>query len=201
MSQQLPEEWFVRDERVNAAVSWVVTAVIAAIAVLAFFAGLLAILTIASVAAFVAVVPPLVAQRWTRTVSWPLLVIAAIPLAVGTGQPGFFGEVVIGVSVATLALLVVVALQLVTSVRMTPGFAIAFVVVATLATAGFWAVGSAASNVLFGTRFVQTNDELMYVFTAAAIAGVVAGLLFRWYFRRLLARDGASAAEEPEVVA
>lgn len=196
MSRQLPEEWFVRDARVNAAISWVVTVVLAGIAVAAFLAGLLAVLAVAAVATFVAVVPPLVAGAWTRTISWPLLAIAAIPLVVGTGQPGFFGEVIIGLSVATLALLVVVALQLVTTVRMTPNYAIAFVVIATLATAGFWAVGSAASAVLVGTAFVETNDELMYVFTATAVAGVGAGLVFRWYFRRLLSREAVQPPEE-----
>lgn len=196
MSRQLPEEWFVRDARINAAISWTITIALVAIAVLAFLAGLLAILAVAAVAAFVAIVPPAVASTWTRTISWPLLAIAAIPLAVGTGQPGFFGEVIIGLSVATLALLVVVALQLVTTVRMTPNFAIVFVVIATLATAGFWAVGSAASAVLVGTAFVETNDALMYVFTAAAVAGLGAGLVFRWYFRRLLSRDAARAPEE-----
>ncbi|MFC7138094.1 hypothetical protein ACFQRB_19715 [Halobaculum litoreum] len=201
MSQQLPEEWFVRDERVNAGIAWTITAVLAAIAVAAFLGGLLAMTAVAAVATFVAVVPPAVARTWRRTVSWPLLLVAAVPLAFGTGRPGFFGGVVVGVSVATLALLVVVALQLVTSVRMTPGFAIVFVVIATLATAGFWAVGSAASAVLFETAFVETNDQLMVVFTAAAVAGVGAGLLFRWYFRRLLARDGERAAEDPEATA
>ena len=199
MSRQLPEEWFVRDERLNAGIAWAITAVLAATAVVAFLAGLLAMTAVAAVATVVAVVPPLVARTWTRTVSWPLLLVSAVPLAVGTGQPGFFGDVVVGVSVATLALLVVVALQLVTAVRMTPGFAVVFVVVATLATAGFWAVGSAASAVLFGTAFLQTNEQLMTLFTAAAVAGVGAGLLFRWYFRRLLAREDDRVADEPEV--
>ncbi|MFC7068586.1 hypothetical protein [Halobaculum lipolyticum] len=201
MSHQLPEEWVVRDARVNAGIAWTVTAVLALVAVVAVLDGLLAMAAVAAVATFVAVVPPLVARAWTHTVSWPLLLVASVPLAVGTGRPGFLGDVVVGVSVATLALLVVVALQLVTSVRMTPGFAVVFVVIATLATAGFWAVGSAASAVLFGTRFLETNDELMAVFTAAAVAGVGAGLLFRWYFRRLLVRDGEATAEEPEVAA
>lgn len=196
MSQQLPEEWFVQDERINATVAWALTAVFVGIALLAFLNGLLVSMAVALVAAIVAVVPPLVGGTWTRTVSWPLLLVAAIPLAVGATAPTFFRVVVVGSSVATLGMLVVVALQLTTTVRMTPAFAVFFVTLATLATAGWWAVGSAVSARYLGTRFVQTNDELMLVFTAAAIGGIVAGLLFRWYFRRLLARESDALTEE-----
>ena len=201
MSQQLPEEWFVRDERINAAIAWFFTAVLVAVAVLSFLSGLLVSTALAAVAAFVAVVPALASRIWTRTVSWPLVLLASLPLAFGTAQPGFFREFVVGLSVATLAMLVVVALQLVTSVRMTPAFAVFFVALTTTATAGFWAVGSAASAAWFGTRFVETNDELMVIFTAALLSGIVGGLLFRWYFRRQLGAARDLAATDEEVVA
>lgn len=196
MSQQLPEEWFVQDERINAAVSWVVTAFLAGVALLSFLNGLLVHTAVATVAVLVAVVPAVVSGTWTRTVSWPLLLLASLPLVVGAVRPTFFRDLVVGLSVATLSMLVVVSLQLVTAVRMTPDFAVFFVVLTTLATAGFWAVGSAYSAANFGTRFVETNDELMVVFTAAAVAGVAAGLSFRWYFRRQLARNVGERAEE-----
>mgnify|MGYP000049290457 CR=1 FL=1 len=50
MSRQLPEEWFVRDARVNAAISWVITVTLAGIAVAAFLVGLLEVLALAAVA-------------------------------------------------------------------------------------------------------------------------------------------------------
>ena len=84
---------------------------------------------------------------------------------------------------------VVVALELTTAIRITPQFAIFFTVIATLATAGFWAVGSAASAAYLGTMFVGTNTELMTTFTASLIAGVIAGGLFWLYFRRRLAAN------------
>ncbi|MFB6131498.1 MAG: hypothetical protein ABEJ28_11845 [Salinigranum sp.] len=43
---------------------------------------------------------------------------------------------------------------------------------------------------------MATNEELMIVFTAAAVAGVVAGLLFRWYFRRQLAANVERGTDE-----
>ncbi|WP_440008976.1 hypothetical protein [Halomicrococcus sp. SG-WS-1] len=189
MSHSLPEEWFIKDTRVNAAIAWVFAVIFVVIAVVSFLQILFVEMVMAALAAFVAISPAVVYRSWTRTVPWPLLVVASLPLLVGTFQPILFEELVTGVSVAILAMLVVVALELTSAVRMTPRFAVFFTVIATLATAGFWAVGSAASAAYLGTTFVETNDELMLIFTDMLVAGVLTGLLFRWYFRRRLAAN------------
>lgn len=118
------------------------------------------------------------------------MLLASAPLILGVYQPTFFREVVVGVGVAALGMLLVVALQMTTSVGMTPGFAVFFVVLTTLAFAGFWAVGSAASAATLGTPFVGTNAELVHVFSAALVGGLVGGGVFRWSFRRRLRRTG-----------
>ena len=197
MSQSLPEEWFIRDTRVNAAIAWAFGIVFGVIAAVSFLRVLFPEMVIATIAAFVAIVPAVVYRSWTRTVPWPLLLVASLPLLIGTFRPTVFDEIVTGVSVATLAMLIVVALELTSSVRMTPRFAVFFTIIATLATAGFWAVGSAASARYLGTNFVSTNDELMIVFSATLVAGVATGVLFRWYFRRRLAAN----VERPKEVA
>lgn len=186
MSGQLPEEWFVRDARRNATIAWLLVGVLVFVAIRAFLDVLLVRMALAAVAAFVAIAPALTGRSWTRTVPWPLLVLCAVPLATGALEPSFFADFVTSLSIAALGMLVVVALQLTSSVRMTPNFAVFFVVLATMATAGFWAVGSAVSARYLGTAFVGTNDDLMLVFTAATLAGLVAGALFRVYFRRRL---------------
>ncbi len=186
MSQQLPEEWFVRDTRINAAIAWLLVFALTIVAITAFLEFLLVRMALAAVSVFVAITPALVARSWTRTLPWPLLLVCTIPLSVGAIGLSFFGNFVTGLSIAALGMLVVVALQSTGSVRMTPNFAVVFVVLATMATAGFWAVGSAASAEYLGTTFVETNDELMIIFTAATLAGFVAGGLFRVYFRRRL---------------
>ncbi|WP_255151111.1 hypothetical protein [Halorarius halobius] len=186
MEQSLPEEWFIKDARVNAAIAWLLTGLLAATAVVYFLLGSLVVVAIAAVATTVAVVPAVVHRSWTRTVPWPMLLLAVVALLAGAFGPSFLGDVVFALAVAALAILVVVTLQLTTTVRMTPNFAIGFVVIATLATAGLWALGSAASARYLGTEFVETNDQLMLVFTAALAASVVSALLFRWYFARRL---------------
>lgn len=186
MSQQLPEEWFVSNSRINAAIAWVLVVTLIAVAITALMEFLLVRMALAAVAAFVAIAPALAGRTWTRTVPWPLLLVCTIPLSVGAIDAGFFADFVTGLSIAALGMLVVVALQSIGSVRMTPNFAVVFVVLATLSTAGFWAVGSAGSAQYLGTAFVETNEELMAVFTATTAAGFVAGGLFRLYFRRRL---------------
>lgn len=186
MSQQLPDTWFVRDARYNAVIVWVLVAVLLVVATVAFLEFLLARMALAAAAAFVAIAPAVAARSWTRTVPWPLLLVCALPLSVAVVEAGFVTNVVAGLSIAALGMLVVVAFQSLGVLRMTPTFAVVFVVLATMATAGFWAVGSAASARYLGTAFVSTNDELMVIFSAAALAGLLAGGLFRVYFRRRL---------------
>ena len=195
MSQSLPEEWFIEGSRVNAAIAWAFGVVFVATAVVSFLQVLFVEMALAAIAAFVAITPAVVYRSWTRTVPWPLLLVTALPLVVGTFRPTLFDELVTGVSVATLAMLVVVVLELTTAVRMTPRFAVFFTVIATLATAGFWAVGSAASAEYLGTAFVSTNRDLMVTFTATFLAGVGTGALFRWYFRRQLAENVEQGTE------
>ncbi|WP_171006566.1 hypothetical protein [Halalkalirubrum salinum] len=185
-SQQLPEEWFIKDSRINAAVSWLLVGALVVVAITALFDLLFVRMALIALAVFVAVIPAIVSGTWTRTVPWPLLLLCTIPLSIGGIGLSFLSDFITGLSVAALGMLVVVSLQLTGQVRMTPNFAVFFVVLATLATVGFWAVGSAASAQYLGTSFVETNDELMIIFTAATLAGFVAGGLFRVYFGRRL---------------
>jgi len=186
MSQQLPQEWLVRNSWTNALISWLLVGVLIGVAVNAFLEFLLVRMALAIVAGLVAIAPALVSGVWTRTVPWPLLLVCTLPLSAGAIGLSFFADFVTGLSIAALGMLVVVALQSTGSVRMTPNFAVLFVVLATMATAGFWAVGSAGSARYLGTAFIETNDDLMVIFTAATLAGVLAGGLFRVYFRRRL---------------
>lgn len=186
---------FVRDDRVNATVVWLLAGGLVVVAAAAVVNRAIPAAALAAVAAFVAVVPAVVTRSWTVAVPWPLLLVASLPLWLSTLLPSLYYVFVTGASVAALAMLVVVVLQMVTTVRMTPGFAVVFVTLATLATAGFWAVGSALSARYVGTAFVETNDELMVIFTAATVAGLLAGGAFRWYFRRALRGESRRPTE------
>lgn len=199
MTRILPDNWLVKHAKLNAVISWALTGVLA----VAVGAGLLnsqfSIVVLAGAAVIVAVIPALVSGSWMQTVPWPLLLAASFPILFGASG-SFFGFVMVGIGVAALAFLVAVTLQLTTTVRMTPNFAIGFVLICTLGTAGLWAVVSAASAKYLGSGFVETNDQLMHIFSAALVASIVSGLIFRWYFGRQLKRNlGSDSTEEQRV--
>jgi hypothetical protein len=198
MAGELPEEWFIRDERVNAAIAWLLAVGLVLVAVVNLLSVRLVPVILAGAAAAMAIVPAVVSRSWTRTVPWPLLLLASVPIVVGPFGSSFVQLVATGTGIAALGMLLIAVLQLSTSLRMTPRFALGSVFLMTLAVAGFWAVGSAASATYLGTWFVTTNDELMAVFTASLLGGLLGGLVFRWYFRRQLRREVTTVTTEVE---
>jgi len=124
---------------------------------------------------------------------WEVIALASLPVvgrAFATFDPA--SELLVYISVAALALVVAVELNLFTTVQMTVGFAITFVVFATLATAGVWALVRWALDLTLGTNTLLVpgetdeaiHDELMIEFVYSALAGLGAGLVFEGYFRR-----------------
>lgn len=144
-------------------------------------------------AAFVAgmVALPAVAFRdpWTMP-PWEVVLIAGLPV-VGRAVATFSvtSDVATYLSIAALALLVAVNLHLFTAVEMSVGFAVLFVVVATVAAAGAWALARWGADVWLGTELLfvpgVTEEEierrLMWEFVGSAVAGLVAGVFFQRY--------------------
>jgi hypothetical protein len=168
----------------NAALSWFLMGIVLTFAFTGVLVDRLVVAGFAVAVVAVGLAPVVASGSWRTMLPFPFLFVAALPLAISVFTPDFATDLVTALSIATLALLVVVDLHLLTAVRMTPGFATFFVVLVTMATAGFWAVGAGFAHATWGTPFVRTNRHLMYVFVAATIGGLVAGVVFRWYFRR-----------------
>ena len=182
----------------NAALGWMFVGVLAVAAGGAVFDGrpLWAGFTLTLVA--LAVAPAVAFRRLDAMVPWEVLALASVPalgrlLIVGqtVGGVTLTGRVTTYVAVAAAALIIAVELDVFTPVRMTHSFAVLFVVVATVATAGVWAEARWLSDTLLGTSvLLDGRDEhvvetaLMWDFVAATVAGVVAGVVFEYYFRR-----------------
>jgi hypothetical protein len=127
---------------------------------------------------------------------WELLLLASLPLLGRTvATVPVTSDLATYLSVAAVALIVAVELQAFTTVEMTPRFAVGFVVVATLAAAGAWAVVRFGLDATFGTQFLGVppapgaegdprERALMLEFVYSTVAGVLAGLIFEGYFRR-----------------
>lgn len=179
--------------RRNAVVGWVVVAFLGASVVGNALGGERLWAGFVAVVLALAVIPPVVNRDWTVMLPWEVLVVAALP-AVGRSfaTVELTSDLAVYLSVAALALVVAVELHAFTPVRMTYGFAVFFVVVATMATAGTWAVARWSLDVLLGTQFLLEpgvderviHDELMFEFVYSTVAGLVGGAVFELYFRR-----------------
>ena len=151
----------------------------------------------AAVAAL-ALVPAVRYRDPVTMLPWEVLLVASLPVVgrtfvVGQRVGGFTltGRVTTYLAVAAVALIIAVELDVFTPVRMNEAFALLFVVVATTAAAGMWAVAQWVSDLYLGTSLLLDGRpeavierELMWDFVAATLAGLLAGLLFEYYFRR-----------------
>ncbi|MFD1635058.1 hypothetical protein ACOZ4L_04880 [Haloplanus ruber] len=184
--------------RLNAALGWAFVGVLLVSGAVAVASGrpLWAGFTVALVA--LAVAPAVGLRRVDAMVPWEVLALASVPalgrlLVIGqtVGGVTLTGRITTYVAVAAAALIIAVELDVFTPVRMTHSFAVLFVVVATVATAGLWAEARWLSDTLLGTAILLdgrpehvVETALMWDFVAATVAGAVAGVVFEYYFRR-----------------
>ena len=182
-----------RTSRLNAAIGWLLTAVIVLTAVTNVFLGNLLWAGFAMVVGGLSVLPAVARRDPLVMIPWEVFVLAALPLLGYTfGINVAFREVTTYLSVAALALIVAVELQLFTNVEMNYQFALLFVVVSTLALAGLWAVSRWLSDLYLGTTLLLDpaleedviEEHLMWEFVASAVAGLLAGGVFELYVRR-----------------
>lgn len=182
----------VRDERVNATLGWLLIGTTFLIAGWSLAVGNLLWSGFAAVCGLTTVVPPIVRRSPREMLPWELLALLAGAVVIG----GF--DVLVTptgyVATAALALVVAVLVDIYTTVEMTSWFSVAFVVVTTTALAGVWGVTQFAADTVLGTTRLATNADMMWDFVLATAVGIVAGLLFELYFRRLGSRAGHRAS-------
>lgn len=190
-------ETLLSDRRINAGIGWVLIVVVAVGVVESLIDLDLVWATVSGFVVFLAVLPAVASRNPRVMVPWEVLLLATLPLIVRSlAASGPLGDVAAYVSVATVALIIAVELDVFTTVKMTTSFAVIFVVITTLATAGGWAVIQWLSDVYLGTTFLYPSpppvseavdaaalDSLMWDFVAATAAGILAGIVFALYFR------------------
>ncbi|QCS42464.1 hypothetical protein [Natrinema versiforme] len=173
-----------RSGRTNALLAWLVVGVLATVFVesaldfdrqwLVFVAGV----------GTVVLIPPVAYGEWRVMLPWELLVIATLPILVRGLFGGSVGTFAAYLAVAGLALLITVELHMFTSLQVTHWFAIAFVVLTTLASVAAWTMVRWNLDRAFGTSYLSTNEVLMAEWLSVTVAGLAAGVLFDAYFRR-----------------
>ncbi|WP_128475837.1 hypothetical protein [Halorussus pelagicus] len=175
----------VEDERVNAGLGWALVAFLAVVSAEEMLDGHLLWAGFTAFVGALALVPTVAKRDWIVMLPWEVLALAALPIF-GRSMATFpsASRVATYLSVAALALIVAVELHAFTTVEMTHWFAVLFVVVATIATSGIWAVVQWLSDIYLGTAFIRSEHRLMWDFVAATVIGGMAGVVFEWYFRR-----------------
>ncbi|WP_132059958.1 hypothetical protein [Halorussus amylolyticus] len=177
----------VEDQRVNAGLAWLLVGFLLLVAVESVLDGDLLWAGFAVFVAGVAVVPAVSYRDPEVMLPWEVLLLAALPiLGRALATMVFTTRVATYLSVAALALIIAVELHVFSTVKMTHWFAVLFVVVATIATAGVWAVVQWVSDLYLGTAFIESEHRLMWDFVAATVVGGMAGVVFEWYFRRFV---------------
>jgi hypothetical protein len=188
------------DRRTNAALAWAFTALLLLTAVEEGWAGDYPSAVFAAAVAALTAVPAAEYRSPWVTLPWEVVGLAALPAvgrALAVTELG--GALATYLAVAAVALIVAVELHAFTPVRMSYGFAVGFVVVATTATAGLWALTRWAAHLWLGTPFVASEADLMWEFVGATAAAPLAAAGFRLYFgRELLAGRLPSAVDRVE---
>lgn len=188
----------------NAALGWVLVGCLVVIAVVQLFSGGVLWTGFILAVAVLAAIPPVAYRNPLAMLPWEVIALATVPaisraFVVGQQVNGMTltGRVTTYLAVAAVALIVAVEIDVFTPVRMNYSFAVLFVAITTTATAGVWAVAQWVSDIYLGTTFLlgraseaEVSNALMWDFVAATVAGVLAGLLFEYYFRRV--RDVSS---------
>ncbi|SEO69433.1 hypothetical protein SAMN04487948_104211 [Halogranum amylolyticum] len=199
----------VERRQVNAVLGWLLVGFLAVVAVAALLRRDLLWAGFTLVVVALAIVPAVAARNPRSMLPWEVIALASLPMlarvvVVGQRVDGITltGRVTTYLAVAAVALIIAVELDVFTSVKMNYSFAVLFVVIATMAAAGVWAVAQWLSDLYLGTGFLVDRNtgatpetELMWDFVAATVAGVGAGFLFEFYFRRRRDRQAALLEE------
>lgn len=113
---------------------------------------------------------------------WPLLFGAAVAVVARTIE--LYPEIAGYLAITTLALLIVVELDVFTPIELGHRFAVSFGVLTTMAIEALWIVAQFYSDQWLGTEFLSTQLELQKDIVIVTMVGFVVGGLFYWYFDR-----------------
>ncbi len=146
----------IRDGRTNAVIAWALVAILTAVFVESVFEADYRWILFVSVVGFVVLVPPVAFREWRVMLPWELLVLAWLPILARGLVGGTVGTFASYLSLAALALLVIVELHMFTDLALTHWFAIGLVVLTTLPR---WRSGRSSGGTPTGFSGVVTRDQ------------------------------------------
>lgn len=178
------------DNRVNALVSWLVVAALVVAAVASVISGE-PVWAVFVAGGLVIVLLPMAVRRDPSVMPpWELLVFAVLPIASQfLVLPDVLADLTSYLALLAIGTLVVVELHVFSPVEMTLRFAVGFIVLVTMATAGVWEILQFASDVYLGTTLIVNKTMLMWDLVFATAIGLAASPFLAIYFRWIEAAD------------
>lgn len=175
----------IRDNRFNSVVAWLIVATIVLAAAVSVGVGDPAWAVFAAGGLAVSVLPAWVRRNPSVMAPWEILAFVALPISSQfLPLPDALADLTTFLAVLAVGVLVVVEIHVFSPVEMTARFAVVFVVLVTMATAGVWTIVQGAADVFLGTTLIRTKTTLMWdlVFATAIsiLASPVLALYFRW---------------------
>lgn len=129
-------------------------------------------------------VPPVYFEDRSALVPFEILLLLSLPFTLKGMEIGLVASHTLNyISASAVALLVVTELDTFTSFRTNSFFSVLFISFTTVAVSGLWAVTRWLSDIFTGTSLIASERILMWEFTAALIAGTIAGFFFKFYLK------------------
>ena len=173
-----------RDSRLNAVLGWMLVGLLGTVLTESVLDTDYGWILFVGVVAIIVLIPPVAYRDWRVMLPWELLVLALFPILVRALFGGTVETFATYLSLAAVALLVIVELHTFTSLSVTTWFAVALVVLTTLSAEAAWTIFRWNADNLLGTSFLLDNETLMVEWVYVTLAGIAAGVLFAGYFRR-----------------
>lgn len=130
---------------------------------------------------------------------WEITLILAAPMIIhysvgsrvlieNVGWWDDFASLALAMSLSTIGFLMTVELQMYTNVKMNRPFAVFFVVMFTLAAAGFWEIGLYFGDMIYGTHYQGSNSAVMNTLVWVLVGGILMGFFYTLYLRAMSER-------------
>lgn len=188
----------IRDNRINSAIAWVIVATLVLAAAVSVRIGEPVWAVFVAGCVGIIVLPAWVRRDPSVLPPWEILVFVTLPIASQfLPLSDALADLTTFLAVLAVSVLVVVELHVFSPVEMTPRFAVVFVVLVTMATAGVWTIVQHAADVFLGTSTIQGKTALMWDLVFATAISLIAIPVLAIYFRWIdsVERRGLTAGE------
>lgn len=182
-SEYEPVYEFVRDSRINSIVSYVIVVFLVASTFHHLFLGQFAWFALSFIVLALLVLPPICYRDTEKIIPWEISLLSTLPLFLHALHSSPPGNIINYIAVSAASLIIVVELHMFSDMKMTDWFIVLFVATSTIALAGFWAI----IRWILGpyTSFpLPSHPALMNEFMSAMLAGILFGLLYKFYLRQ-----------------